>query len=40
AAGTAIVGILWLGESRDLLKLVSLALLIGGIIGLRLTSSH
>ncbi|RIK56224.1 MAG: quaternary ammonium compound-resistance protein SugE [Chloroflexi bacterium] len=36
AAGTAIVAILWLGESRDLLKLVSLVLLIGGIIGLRL----
>lgn len=36
AAGTAIVGILWLGESRELLKLVSLVLLIGGIIGLRL----
>ncbi len=40
AAGTAIVGMIWLGESRDLLKLVSLALLIGGIIGLRLTGSE
>ena len=27
AAGTAILGILWLGESRDLLKLISLVLL-------------
>ncbi|MAS32921.1 MAG: quaternary ammonium compound-resistance protein SugE [Anaerolineaceae bacterium] len=40
AAGTAILGILWLGESRDLLKLISLVLLIGGIIGLRLSSAH
>lgn len=40
AAGTAIVGMLWLGEPRDTLKLVSLVLLIAGIIGLRITSSH
>jgi quaternary ammonium compound-resistance protein SugE len=40
AAGTAIVGMLWLGESRDVLKLVSLVLLIAGIIGLRVTSTH
>jgi quaternary ammonium compound-resistance protein SugE len=39
AAGTAIVGMLWLGESRDVLKLVSLVLLIAGIIGLRVTSA-
>jgi quaternary ammonium compound-resistance protein SugE len=40
AAGTAIVGIVFLGESRDLLKLLSLLLLVGGIIGLRLSSPH
>ena len=40
AAGTAIVGMLWLGESRDILKLVSLIMLVAGIIGLRITSSH
>jgi quaternary ammonium compound-resistance protein SugE len=40
AAGTAIIGILWLGESRDLLKIISLLMLIGGIIGMRLTASH
>lgn len=40
AAGTAIVGMIWLGESRDIIKLVSLVMLIGGIIGLRLTSAH
>lgn len=40
AAGTAIVGMIWLGESRDVLKLVSLVMLIAGIIGLRITSSQ
>lgn len=40
AAGTAVVGMLFLDESRDVLKLLSLVLLVSGIIGLRLTSSH
>ena len=40
AAGTAIVGMLWLGESRDILKLISLMMLLSGIIGLRVSSSH
>jgi quaternary ammonium compound-resistance protein SugE len=40
AAGTAIVGMLLLGESRDVVKLVSLVMLIAGIIGLRLTSTN
>lgn len=40
AAGTAVVGMVWLGESRDVLKLVSLGLLVAGIVGLRVTSSH
>ena len=40
AAGTAIVGMLIFGESRDILKFVSLGLLIAGIIGLRLTGEH
>lgn len=40
AAGTAIVGMLWLGESRDVLKLISLAMLLAGIVGLRITSTH
>lgn len=40
AAGTAIVGMVWLGESRDVMKLVSLVMLVAGIIGLRLTSGH
>ena len=40
AAGTAIIGMLALGESRDPLKTLSLALLVAGIIGLRLTGEH
>lgn len=40
AAGTAVFGMLWLGESRDTVKLISLVILIAGIIGLRLTSTH
>lgn len=40
AAGTAIIGMIWLGEPRDALKLVSLVMLIAGIIGLRVSSSH
>jgi quaternary ammonium compound-resistance protein SugE len=40
AATTAIVGMLWLGESRDVLKLISLVLLVAGIIGLRITSTQ
>lgn len=40
AAGTAILGMLLLGESRDVLKLISLMMLLGGIIGLRITSSQ
>ena len=38
AAGTAIIGMIWLGESRDVLKLVSLVLLLAGIAGLRITT--
>lgn len=37
AVGTAVLGILWLGESRDALKLVSIVLLVAGIIGLQLS---
>lgn len=39
AAGTAIIGMLVLGEARDIPKVLSLALLVSGIIGLRLTSA-
>ena len=39
AAGTAILGMLLLGKSRDVIKLVSLVLIIAGIIGLRVSSA-
>jgi quaternary ammonium compound-resistance protein SugE len=36
AVGTAIVGMLFLGEPRNALRLISIALIILGVIGLRL----
>lgn len=39
AAGTALVGLFFLGESRDLWRLLSLIAIIAGIVGLKLTSS-
>ncbi len=39
AAGTAIVGMIFLGESTQVLKLVSIVLIIAGVVGLQLTSS-
>jgi quaternary ammonium compound-resistance protein SugE len=39
ATGTALVGMIWLGESRDVLKLLSLVLVVVGLAGLRLTSA-
>ena len=40
AAGTALVGMWLFGESRDLGRLVSLACIVLGIIGLRLTAGR
>jgi quaternary ammonium compound-resistance protein SugE len=37
AAGTALVGLLFLNESRDLLRIVGLLAIIGGIVALKLT---
>lgn len=36
AVGTALVGILFLGESRSALRLLSIVLIVAGVIGLRL----
>ena len=36
AVGTALVGIVFLGESRSVLRLLSIALIVAGVIGLRL----
>ena len=37
AAGTAAVGMFWLGESVSTLKLVSIGLVLAGVIGLNLS---
>lgn len=39
AAGTAIIGMWFFGESRDVLKLMSLGLVLAGVIGLQLSSA-
>jgi quaternary ammonium compound-resistance protein SugE len=39
AAGTAILGIILFAESAQLVRLLCIALIIGGIVGLKLTSS-
>ena len=38
AVGTAIVGIVFLGESAQVLKLLSITLVVAGVVGLQLTS--
>jgi quaternary ammonium compound-resistance protein SugE len=38
AAGTVILGILFLNESSDLFRLVSISLIVVGIVGLRISS--
>lgn len=39
AAGTAIYGMVFLGESTATLKLISIALVVAGVVGLQLSSS-
>jgi quaternary ammonium compound-resistance protein SugE len=38
AVGTAIAGIIWFGESRETGRLLAIALIVCGIVGLKLTS--
>jgi quaternary ammonium compound-resistance protein SugE len=40
AAGTVFVGMIWLGEPASIIKLVSIALVLAGIVGLQLTGAH
>jgi quaternary ammonium compound-resistance protein SugE len=40
AAGTALIGILFLGESRETARLVCLVLIVAGVVGLKFTSSN
>lgn len=39
AAGTAILGILWFREPATVARLVCIGLIVGGIVGLKFTSS-
>ena len=39
AAGTAIIGMLFLGESRDVLRIVCLVLIVAGVLGLKFGSA-
>jgi len=39
AVGTAVFGILFLGESRSALRLASIALIVLGVVGLRLSEN-
>jgi len=38
AAGTAIVGMIFLGESREVLRILCLVLIIAGVVGLKFAS--
>ena len=38
AVGTAVYGMVFLGESTEVLKLVSIALVVAGVVGLQLSS--
>lgn len=40
AAGVAILGIVWLGESRDLVRVLCIGLIVAGTVGLKLASSE
>ena len=39
AAGTAVAGMIWLSESVSALKIISIVLIIGGVIGLQLSGT-
>jgi len=38
AAGTAAIGILWFGESANLMRLICIALIVAGVVGLKLNA--
>ncbi|MBL7049874.1 MAG: quaternary ammonium compound efflux SMR transporter SugE [Nitrospira sp.] len=39
AAGTAIIGMAFLGESREVLRILCIVLIVSGVVGLKLASS-
>ena len=40
AAGTAIIGMVLLGESREVLRMLCIVLIIAGVLGLKFTSAN
>ena len=38
AAGTAVIGMIWLGEPREVLRLLCLGLIVAGVVGLKLVT--
>lgn len=40
AAGTALFGIIFLGEPRDIARVLCLFLIVAGVVGLKVTSAH
>jgi quaternary ammonium compound-resistance protein SugE len=38
AAGTAVVGMVWLGDSASLARVACLAMIVGGVVGLKLVT--
>lgn len=40
AVGTVLVGIFFFGESRELVRVLCMVLILSGIVGLKLTSAH
>ncbi|UWZ83365.1 quaternary ammonium compound efflux SMR transporter SugE [Occallatibacter riparius] len=40
AVGTALIGMVWLGESRDVLRVLCLALIVAGVLGLRFVAEQ
>lgn len=39
AAGVAIIGMIWLGESREILRILCIGLIVAGVVGLRVFST-
>ena len=40
AAGTALIGMMLLGESREVLRIVCIVLIVAGVVGLKFASSN
>ena len=40
AAGTAVVGMIFLGESRDILRILCLVLIVAGVVGLKFATGE